>query len=71
MDAAMDCEAPGAFYRAEEGEEFFNASVSEKREEGTTPVSEGERSTRGGSWFPHGGLTGGCNIVAICVGYCC
>jgi hypothetical protein len=44
MDAA-DCEAPDAFYRAEERGEFFNTFVSMKREEGATPISEGERST--------------------------
>jgi hypothetical protein len=41
MDAATDCEAPDAFYRAEEGGEFINASVLEKKEKGTVPVREG------------------------------
>jgi hypothetical protein len=58
MNAVMDYEAPNAFYRAEDGGEivswrrndcqrveFFNASVSGRREEGASPVSEGERST--------------------------
>jgi hypothetical protein len=45
MDAATDCEAPSAFYMAEEGGEFLNASISGKREEGTSFISNGERST--------------------------
>jgi hypothetical protein len=52
MDAVMDCEAPGAFYRVEGGEtvlwrrndrqrvEFFNASISGRREEGAAPCFE-------------------------------
>jgi hypothetical protein len=55
MDVAADCEAPGAFYRAEEGGEmvpwrrngrrlveFINAPVLGRREEGAVPVSEGK-----------------------------
>jgi hypothetical protein len=51
MDATMDCEAPDAFYRAEEGGktvlwrrigrqqvEFFNASIFGRREKGAVPV---------------------------------
>jgi hypothetical protein len=49
MDVVVDCKAPGIFYRAEEGGEFFNASISKKREQGAAPISEGERSTHGGS----------------------
>jgi hypothetical protein len=73
----MDCEAPDAFYRAEEGGktvlwrrigrqqvEFFNASIFGRREKGAVPVSEGERSMWGGSWFPCEGATGGCSGVA-------
>jgi hypothetical protein len=58
MDATTNCETPGDFYRVEERREtlmwrkndqrrveFFNASVSRR-------IEEGERSTRGGSWFP-------------------
>jgi hypothetical protein len=45
MDVTTDCEASGAFYRVKEGGEFFNAFVSGKREEGTTPILIGERST--------------------------
>jgi hypothetical protein len=68
MDAMIDYEIPSAFYRAEERGEavpwrrngrqwmkFFNAPISERKEEGASPVLEGERSTRGGSCFPHGG----------------
>jgi hypothetical protein len=33
MDAAADCETPDAFYRVEEGGEFFDASILGKREE--------------------------------------
>jgi hypothetical protein len=44
MDVAVDCEAPSTFYRVEEGEKFFNASISRKREEGVAPISEGERA---------------------------
>jgi hypothetical protein len=47
MDAVADCEATGAFYRVEEGGEFFNVSISRKREEGATAVSKGERSIEG------------------------
>jgi hypothetical protein len=67
MDSAVGCEAPGAFYRAEEGGEtvswkrnglwrveFFNASILGRREDGAVPISEGEKSTLGGSWFPRG-----------------
>jgi hypothetical protein len=68
MDVAVDCKAPDAFYREEEGWEFFNASISGKREEGTTSISKGERSTRGGFWFPRGGAAGGCNDTAVCDG---
>jgi hypothetical protein len=62
MDAATDCEAPNTFYNVEEvGEtmtwrrngrrqvKFFNASVSGRREEGATPVLEGEKSTLRGT----------------------
>jgi hypothetical protein len=72
MDEVADCEAPKAFYRVKEGGEmvlwrkngcrrvkFFNTSVSGRREEGTAPISKGERSTRGGSWFSRGGCSGG------------
>jgi hypothetical protein len=41
--------------------EFFNASISSRREEGVSPISEGERSTWGGCWFLHEGATGGCS----------
>jgi hypothetical protein len=68
MDVAVDCEAPGNFYRVEEGEKFFNASVSGKREEGVAPISEGEKSTSGNTWFPHRGVTGGCNCAVGCDG---
>jgi hypothetical protein len=55
MDAAVNCEAINTFYRegGEKGSwrrngrwrvEFFNASVSGRREKGTMPVFEGERS---------------------------
>jgi hypothetical protein len=56
MDVAMDYEAPDTFYREEGGKmvlwrrngrrcmKLFNAYVSGTREEGTTLVSEGERS---------------------------
>jgi hypothetical protein len=44
--------------------EFFNASILGTREKGAAPVSEGESSTWGDSWFPHGGATGGCSGVA-------
>jgi hypothetical protein len=72
MDAATDYEAVGAFYRAEEGGEtmswkrnsqrrveFFNTSVSGRREEGATSVPEWERSTHaalGSHTFLHVGL---------------
>jgi hypothetical protein len=66
MDAATDCEAPSAFYMAEEGGEFLNASISGKREEGTSFISNGERSTRDDSLFPRGGATGGCSSATSC-----
>jgi hypothetical protein len=44
-------------------EEFFNAFISRRREEGAASISEGERSTQGGSWFPRGGATGGSSSV--------
>jgi hypothetical protein len=59
MGETTDCEAPDAFYRVVEGGEtmswrrnnqwrveFFNASISKRREEEVAPVSEGERSRR-------------------------
>jgi hypothetical protein len=48
MDAAADCNAPGAFYRALEGGEFFNAFILGEREEGAAPILEGE------SWMGKG-----------------
>jgi hypothetical protein len=72
-------EAPDAFYRTEEGREtvlwrrngrrrveLFNASVSGIGEERATPVSEGESSTQGSSYFPRVGATRGCIGVAVC-----
>jgi hypothetical protein len=69
MDVMADYETPGAFYRAEKGGEtvpwrrngrrrveLFNAFVLGRREEGASPVSVGERSVRGGSWFSCGGV---------------
>jgi hypothetical protein len=32
------------------------------------PVSKGERSMRGGSWFPRGGAARGCSNTAVCGG---
>jgi hypothetical protein len=74
MDTTANCEAPSDFYKVEEGGEmvswrrngrwqveFFNAFISGRREEGAAPVSEGERSTRGGSWSPCRGVTRGCS----------
>jgi hypothetical protein len=46
--------------------EFINASVLGRMEEGASPVSEEERSTRGGFWFPCGGMTGGCRSMSAC-----
>jgi hypothetical protein len=73
----VDCEAPSTFYWSEDGGEtvlwrrngrwrveFFNASVSGRREEGAMPISEVERSTLGGSWFPCRGATGECSGAA-------
>jgi hypothetical protein len=77
MDAVTDCEAPGAFYRVEGGEtvlwrrndrqrvEFFNASIQREERKGQRPVSKGERSTHGGSWFPCGEATKGCSSAAV------
>jgi hypothetical protein len=38
-----------------------------QREErmGAVPISEGEKRTQGGSWFPRGGATGGCSGVTM------
>jgi hypothetical protein len=41
--------------------EFFNAPILGRGEEEAVPVSKGERSIHGGSWFPHEGVTRGCN----------
>jgi hypothetical protein len=81
MDAMADYEAPGDFYRAEEGGEmipwrrngprrmqFFNGPILGRRGEEATPISEGERSMRGGSCFPHGGAIGGCSGAVVCGG---
>jgi hypothetical protein len=57
MNTVKDYEALCVFYRAEEGGEFFNASLLGKREEGVAPILEGERSTWGRPWFPCGGET--------------
>jgi hypothetical protein len=71
INAAVDCEALDTFCMAEEGGEtvlwrrngwwrvkFFNASVYGRREKWAVPISEGERSMRGGSWFSCGGCSG-------------
>jgi hypothetical protein len=41
------------------------SSVSGRREERTTSVSKWERSMRGGSYFPCGGMTEGCSGAAV------
>jgi hypothetical protein len=46
--------------------ELFNIFVSGRREEEVAPVSEGERSMQGSSWFLCGGATEGCNDAAMC-----
>jgi hypothetical protein len=43
----------------------WSSSVSGRRQEGAAPVSEGERSTWGDSWFPCGEATRGCSGVAV------
>jgi hypothetical protein len=43
MDVTADCEAlDDAFYRAEEGEEFFNASLLGKERKGQCPFRRGK-----------------------------
>jgi hypothetical protein len=47
---------------------FFNASVSGRRQEWATPVSEGKRSTQDSSCFPCGVVTDGYNDMTMCGG---
>jgi hypothetical protein len=46
IDVTMDCEAPGAFYRAEKGGEFFKCfCFREKRGRGSTHFRRGKEHT--------------------------
>jgi hypothetical protein len=48
--------------------ELFNTSVLRRREEETAPISEGKIIMQDNSWFPWGGVTGGCNSEVVCDG---
>jgi hypothetical protein len=78
MYTTVEYEAPGAFYRAEEGGEtvswrrngrrwvkLFNAFVLDRRE-GAALISEGKMSMWDDAWFPHGEAIEGCSSVAVC-----